>query len=61
MPRLNLTDEEARIIHKRREDERFYRSGWNAAITKVQEIVEKMDPTHNELLALLPDLIKENP
>lgn len=35
MPRLNLTDEEAKLILRQREIEDAHRAGWNKAITEV--------------------------
>lgn len=47
MPRMNLTDAEAAIINKKREDERFYKAGWQSAIDTALEIVT--EATDNEM------------
>lgn len=42
MPRMELSDREAEIIRKHREETRFYRAGYAAALNEIEDLVKQL-------------------
>lgn len=60
MPRMELSEREAEIIRKHREETRFFRAGAHAAINRVRELtVGREDITWHELIAEIERLKNE--
>lgn len=57
MPRMNLTDEETKLILRQREVEEAHRAGWNKALYRIKE--QCMGPEqmlNNDVIAFIETL-----
>lgn len=55
MKRMNLNDEEIRLIEKLREEKRFFRAGYETALKEMIDFVNNQ-PTFNEIVTKLEEM-----
>lgn len=59
MPRMNLTEREAQIIHKEREQTRFYKAGAEYMLEQLRQRMANSTMTYNEIIAELERIANE--